>query len=64
MSFLTSNEKNVRISMNFTTTLFKKKREILAFIKLNVSTKRETDFVKCMTVFLPHIHRKEVDHGY
>lgn len=32
---------NVRISRNFTTALFKKKSEILAFIKLNVSTKRD-----------------------
>lgn len=32
---------NVRNSTNFTTALFKKVSEMLAFIKLNVSTKRD-----------------------
>jgi hypothetical protein len=43
---------NVRNSTNFTATLFKKKSEILAFIKLNVSTKRDR-FVNVYDSFSP-----------
>jgi hypothetical protein len=46
---------NIRNSTNFTATLFKKRRKILAFIKLNVSTKRDR-FGDVYDRFLFHIY--------